>query len=137
MGADYSIVSEQRLVHMTLAGRLTDADLMAVQARLRADDRFQPDYRQLVDATALSEVAVTPEGLCAAAACAAWGAGSRRVMVAPLDVAYAMGRMYQKLREGGEDSVAVFTDWSEALAWLGLSGASPAPAGFPSHARAV
>lgn len=137
MGADYSIVSEQRLVHMTLAGRLTDADLLAVQARMRDDERFQPDYRQLVDATALSEVAVTPEGLCAVAACAAWGAGSRRVMVAPLEVAYAMGRMYQKLREGGEDRVAVFTDWSEALAWLGLSGAAPAPVGLASPGPAM
>jgi hypothetical protein len=137
MGADYSIVSEQRLVHMTLAGRLTDADLMAVQARLRDDDRFHPDYRQLVDATALSEIAVTPEGLCAVAACAAWGAGSRRVMVAPLEVAYAMGRMYQKLRDGGEDRVEVFTDWSEALAWLGLSDASPAQGGFALDANGV
>jgi hypothetical protein len=131
MSATCSIVREQGLVHLTLEGRLTDADLLAVQARMRGDEGFRPDFRQIVDATSLSEVAVTPEGLCAVAACAAWGAGSRRAMVAPSDVARAMGRMYQKLREGGPDRVAVFTDLGEALAWLGLP-ALPSPADSPA-----
>ena len=131
MGADYSIVREQRLVHMTLAGRVTDSDLLAVQTRLRGDHRFQPDFRQFVDATALAEVAVTPEGLCAVAACSAFGAGARRAMVAPSDVAYAMGRMYQRLREGSPDRVEVFKEWSEALEWLGLAGWSSAGRSSP------
>ncbi|HSU15620.1 hypothetical protein [Longimicrobium sp.] len=133
MGADYSIVREHRLVHMTLAGRLTDSDLLAVQARMRSDRLFRPDYCQVVDATGLSEVAVTLEGLCATAAGTVFGTGSRRAMVAPSDVAYAMGRMYKKLRGDSPDRLEVFKEWAEAVAWLDLSGwTAPEPALAPS-----
>lgn len=119
MGADYRIDAELRLVRMTFAGRLTDADLLAVQARLRRDPSFRPDFHALADATEVTEMAVTTQGLCGAAAGTPFGRGSRRAVVAPAaGVTHAVMSTYKRFRESGPEETEIFRDQDAALAWL-------------------
>jgi hypothetical protein len=52
---------------------------------------------------------------------------SRRAMLAPIDVIFGIGRMFQMLRQArGETGIRVFRDREAAMRWL-ETGEEPAP----------
>lgn len=55
----------------------------------------------------------------------ALGYATRLAIVAPSDLGYGLGRMYEMMRAGAPEEIGVFRDVAEALAWL----ASPAEHG--------
>ena len=49
----------------------------------------------------------------------------RADVLAPSDIAYGLGRMYQAYADpAGVENVMVFRDFSEAMRWLGLNSVS-------------
>ncbi|MCK6474306.1 MAG: hypothetical protein L6R28_21520 [Planctomycetes bacterium] len=126
MPIEYRIEHERRLVIATGSGSVTHMDIMTYQRACWTRGDVQ-GYDELVDFTAvrelgpssvesvreIAEVAVTmdpPEG------------GSKFAIVAPDDLAFALGRMYEVYREmvpGSKKEVAVFHTLEEAFAWLG------------------
>jgi hypothetical protein len=54
---------------------------------------------------------------------------SKLAIVAPEDLAFGLGRVYEAYREGNDQSskrVGVFRTWAEAWTFLGLGGESEA-----------
>jgi hypothetical protein len=87
--------------------------------RLRADPRFQPDFRQLVVGTEIGDLRATREGLTLLARLNPFGAGARRAWVVATDVSFGLARMYELLRGESADTLMIFRDQAAALEWLG------------------
>jgi hypothetical protein len=119
MPASYVIDTARGLVISTFSGTLTDADLMGQLQAVHADALFRPEYDQLVDATAVSGATVSSATIRMLAQGGRFDCGSRRALVATLDVMYGLWRMYAALNSG-RCKLAAFRNRREADDWLAL-----------------
>jgi hypothetical protein len=128
----YRIDHERRLVVATVRGTVTREDLFGYQTTVwsRSDVR---GYDELVDMSGVTAVA-TPsvENVHSLATLGATMPGSRSesklAILAPSDLTFGLGRMFQVLRsneDGGVRDVQVFRTPEEVLAFLGLDGPFP------------
>jgi hypothetical protein len=125
MPIDYRIDHERRLVAAEGHGAISAQDLFAYQLEVWS----RPDvagFSELMDMTDVQQV-VEPsgEGMHTLAELSARmdpsTGGGRFAIVAPLDLAFGLGRMYQTYRElsgSGTKQVGVFRSLAEALRWL-------------------
>jgi len=125
MPIDYRIDHEERVVLAQGHGAVSAADLFAYQREVWS----RPDvvgFSELMDMTDAQEV-VEPsaEGIHALAELSAAmdppAGGGRFAIVAPQNLTFGLGRMYQAYRElsgRGTKQVAVFRSMAEALRWL-------------------
>jgi hypothetical protein len=126
---DYRIDHARRLVVARLVGAVTDADLFGYQREVWS----RPDvggYDELIDLTATQEIVRPTQDQVRALASLSAGmdpspSAGRLAIVAPQDLAFGLGRMYQAYR--GMDprstkTVGVFRRREEAMAFLGLEG---------------
>ena len=109
------------VIATVLSGRVTDDEILSYyQTPLIRD--FSGTWRELVDGSAITEMAVTPEGHRRLAEIAAANVdrlrGGRVAMVAQSEITYGMFRMWELQREGLGYDVHVFRDADEALAWV-------------------
>ena len=121
MPYSYSIRKEKRLVISIGLGLVTFAELKANADKLAKDPDFNPEFDQLVDATAMAELQVSVDEARTLAQVNLFSPNSRRAFVAPQPAAFGMIRLwsaYHELRSEPSD-VAVFSDLATALAWLG------------------
>jgi len=125
MPITYRIDRDQRLVAARAHGVLTAQDLFAYQNDVWSRPEVM-GYSELMDMTDAQEV-VDPsaEGIQALAELSARmdhpSAGGAFAIVAPQDLAFGLGRMYQAYREAGGNEakpVGVFRTMDEALRWL-------------------
>jgi hypothetical protein len=127
MPAEYRIDREKRIVFSRAWGETVPDDFRAHGQRLVADPDFSPDHRQLWD---LSEITISNtdfEALSRLSQTTVFAPTARRAFLAPLDVSYGIGRMFQMLRESkGETGIRVFRDRAEAMRWL-ETGEDPPP----------
>jgi hypothetical protein len=125
MPIEYQIDHDRRLVTAQGRGVFTHDDVMRYQHEVWT----RPDvagYDELVDMTAVTRIdATSVDGVRQLAAVAAAmddpDAYARFAIVAPQDIAYGLGRMYETYRGLDTHStkdVAVFRTAAEALAWL-------------------
>jgi hypothetical protein len=117
---DYIIDRQRRLVISVAHGRLTFAEVEKHQQDLRADPAFEPSFDQIVDGTRVTDFALTPEEVRTVAARTVFSHGSRRVGIAPDDLLYAMGRMFETYREifGGGEMIKIVRSREEAMEWF-------------------
>ena len=120
MSAQYRIDSERRVIFSSATGVLTDEDLHEHQAQLLADPFFDPGFDQLWDFTRVSAVEVSPEALRHLAHSRSYKASARRAVVAPDDLRFGMGRMFQLLHDEAPEELRVFRSLDEARRWLAL-----------------
>jgi hypothetical protein len=126
MGIEYRIDDEQRLVIAKASGSVTPQDVLAYQREVwsRSD---VAGYDELFDMTATERI-VPPSSesvqhlsdLAASMDCT--GIASKFAIVAPSDLAFGIGRMFESYRECDARStkkVAVFRSMGPALEWLG------------------
>lgn len=125
MPIEYRIDHERRLVLAEGKGVLTHKDIVGYQREVWTRPEVQ-GFDELVDMSNVAEIAGTsavgvreiaevsvatdpPEGT------------PKFAIVAPGDLAFALGRMYESFREitpGSKKEVAVFRTRDEAFAWL-------------------
>jgi hypothetical protein len=126
MPFDYRIDHEQRLVVTRGHGALSERDFFSYQREVWSRPEVA-GYSELIDMSDVGEVVEpSPDGVYALAELAARmdppsGSGMLAI-VAPRDVTFGLGRMYQAYREQSERStkqVGVFRTLDEALRWLG------------------
>lgn len=124
MACSYLIDKERRLVITTAAGRLTFAEARTHQEQLKNDPDFDPEFDQLLDATAVTTLDIsTEEAKIVAHASLFFSVSSRRAWIATTPHIYGMARFIQTHREmaGAKDNFNVFYDRDAALKWLGLA----------------
>ncbi|MDF1505338.1 hypothetical protein [Roseisolibacter sp. H3M3-2] len=133
MPADYTIDPARRRIHTRLSGTLTDPELIAMEARLRVDPAYDAEYDHVIDATGVTALAVTGAGIRHIVTVTPNGQGcaGRRVIVAPTDALYGMGRMFQTLRDAEPSELAVVRTREQAEALL-AAPADEAPRRSPA-----
>ena len=121
----YRIDHEARVVVAAGHGVLTDADVFGYQREVWSRPEVK-GYAELVDMTHVTEIALpSPERIKVLAALAADmdqdASSSRFAILAPSDIAFGLGRMFQAYRESHSKStkeVGVFRTMEEVLAFL-------------------
>ncbi len=121
MPADYEIDEKTETVYTRVWGRLTDADALDHQQRLKTDSRFDPKYSQLLDATAVIDFEISTNAIQILASRNPWEAGARRAFVAADDFAFGMFRMHEAYLGEHSQETIVSKNMEEALQWLGLN----------------
>ena len=136
MPIDYGIDGERGLVVCAPSGTLTDEDIFGYQREVWSLPEVA-GFDELVDMTEVEHIALpSPQRVVDLASLSAQmdadnagGGPSRMAIVAPTDIAFGLGRMYQAYREmksrGVGRDIAVFRTMAEALAFLGVEGGPP------------
>jgi hypothetical protein len=138
MPIDYRIDPQRRLVWADAKGLLTAQELFDYQQAVWSRPDVQ-GFDELVDMRAVTEIAAPSPAVLRALATLSASMDSPRdrskfAIIAPDDLAYGLGRMYQVYRGLGSSAskeVAVFRTIQEGLDWLGLpprsASGSPGP----------
>jgi hypothetical protein len=116
--ASYSIDTDRKIVLSRIWGTATEDEIRDHGQRLRNDPQFQPDFRQLLDMSELTEILVGSEMVRNAARNQFFSPGVRRALVANSDAAFGMARMYAIASEHAGQTIEVFRDKDSAEAWL-------------------
>jgi hypothetical protein len=116
--ASYTIDTDRRLVVTRIWGAATEEEVLDHGQRLRNDPQFNPDYRQLVDMSELTEIKVGSDMIRDASRKQFFSPGVRRALVASSDAAFGMARMYAIASEAAGQTIEVFRDLKTAEVWL-------------------
>ena len=121
MPASYRIDVRAGVVYTVFEGRVTNEELMAHQQRLSADPDFRPTMNHVIDARAVTDVAVTAFGVRSLATRQYLRFGSRRAIIAG-DATHSYGylEMFQTLRSQSGEDIKIFSTVEDAHRWLGL-----------------
>jgi hypothetical protein len=121
-----------RLIESQTNGALTEADLTEHAQALKADPRFQPDFRQVWDMRLVTRFDVSREFVQLAASRSIFAPHARRAFITPSDEGFGLLRMFEAISEYfGRDQVEIFRDRESALRWLDLPPRQPAASGVP------
>jgi hypothetical protein len=120
MAWSYVIDREKKLVISASTGMFTSADADEHQKALLADPDFDPDFSQLMDFSAVTQIPLDSGTIARLADRKVFSARSRRAIVVPSTLGYGLARMFTTYREiaGGEEKIEIFTDRNAALLWL-------------------
>jgi hypothetical protein len=119
MPAFYKIDKEHRIVLSTAHGVLTRADVLAHQENLLKDPDFDPGYSQIFDFSQVTAFELSAEEIRGLAKRSVFSPHSHRALIAPSDLGFGLGRMFEMLRENeGELGIRVFRTLEQALDWV-------------------
>lgn len=134
MPIQHEILEPGAVLHTILIGRVTDDELLAYYWPTLPRSPGSP-WREVVDGTAATEIAVTIAGQARLVARTAPHAellkGARVAMVATNDAMFGMFRQWELGREGLGYRVRVFREREAAFAWVRGPAEASAP-GEPS-----
>lgn len=119
MPISYDIDDKQRRITSRLWGAVTEDEVYGHNSQLRRDPRFNPDYRQLVDLTGITEIRVSTNMINDTARDQFFTPGTRRAFVASDDAVFGLARMFAMQAEGDGQTIEVFRDPQKAEEWLG------------------
>jgi hypothetical protein len=121
MPASYHISPLIGCIIVRLEGSVSDEDLLEGQQRMFSEPLFKGHYSRLVDATEVTEFAVSAEAV-RAVATAAVERGLRKAALISndTDLVYALMRMYEAYASPPAE-VAVYHNMEEGLQWLAKS----------------
>lgn len=121
MPCRYVIDKKRRLVISTGWDRLTFPEMRAHQDQLLADSDFDPEFNQLLDATAITSLEVSASEMKTLAERKVFSPKSRRAWVASQPAVYGMGRLASAYHDSVNTPTefVAFYDIASALEWLG------------------
>lgn len=122
MPCRYLIDGQRGLVISTAWDRVTSADVDAHQEKLARDPDFNPDFRQLVDATAVTHLDISLDEARTIFGRKTFSSSSRCAFLGRGLMVLGMGRLIeaQAAMTEGRETVRVFSDRNKALHWLGM-----------------
>jgi hypothetical protein len=130
----YRLDHEARVIVTAGYGTLTDDEVFGYQRQIGSLEEAY-GYDELVDMTHVTHIALPSTArvgdlAAAAAVLDEVRRSSKHAIVAPDDLAFGLGRMFQTRRElepGSTTQVGVFRTMGEALAFLGVDHPLPLP----------
>ncbi|MFI5363897.1 MAG: hypothetical protein ACHQ49_18190 [Elusimicrobiota bacterium] len=118
----YTIDKNRKLVLTTEVGVFTLVDALAHQEQLRWDPNFVPTYRQLMDLSGVTKIALRPQDLRKLAERPIFAPNTRRAILSPNEDVSGIAEMFASFREGfGDRGIRVFRKLDDALAWIGAA----------------
>jgi len=114
-------------------GVLTDAELISHAATLRADSRFNPGLRQVVDFLGLTKLDITSGAVSEVAQKNPFRRDSRRAFIVPSVETLGVTRMFELYMGADPEQFKIFQALAPALQWVGLDPET----GWPTRAPDV
>ena len=131
MPGSYFVDVANRLVYTRAWGVLSFDIITAHAATLKADPRFDPGFRQIVDFRDVTEIALTSTEVREFAALTPFRRDAKRAFVVASDEAYGMVRMFGTYREADPAHLGIFRAIEPAMEWVGLVPNAPWPPQAP------
>jgi len=121
MPCRYAIDTQNGLVISTAWDRVTFAEIDAHQDRLARDPDFDPEFKQLVDATQVTHLDISIDEAKTIFGRKTFSSASRCAFLGRGLITLGMGRLIeaQAALLGGRETVRVFSNRQKALKWLG------------------
>jgi len=120
MGVLLKIFPEQRLVLTEFFDEVTDEEILKQGRAIRLDPRFDADFSEIVDFTAVTRVSVSENTLkLLAKAKSVFSADSKHAVIAPAGPVYDLARSYQS--EADTRILAVVQTREQACKFLGIA----------------
>lgn len=124
MAASYRIDVERGVVFSSYSGTVTLEEVRAVMAEVRSDPRVRPEFRTLVDCTAVTDHRLWFDETVAVVEFSASDTlprmtGRLAFYVPGRNAVYGALRQFKTLSRG-EGRIEIFTDRNAARAWIGL-----------------
>ena len=116
----YEIDQMRELVVSRAWDTFDDRDLRQHYDRLRADGRFDPAYRQLIDVREVETFSLTSAVMLGTALAHVFSSGTPRAIVVANDLQFGLARIFAAYSEADGQIVQVFREPSAAREWLGL-----------------
>ena len=120
MPESYEIDQARELVISRAWNSFSDRELRDHYERLRADQRFDPAYRQLIDVREVNDFALTTAVMLGTALAHVFRSGIPRAIVVANDTQFGLARMFAAYSEADGQVVQVFREPDAAKEWLGL-----------------
>ena len=120
MPGSYLIDAAAGLVYSRGWGVLTDEEAAGHAQTLRADPRFDPGFRQIVDFLALTEIRLTTAGIRSVAQSNPFRRDARRAFVVGSEEGFGLTRMFASLTDSSGDALRIFRAIEPAFEWIGL-----------------
>lgn len=141
MPISHTVDHDRRLVTAHASGTLTDQDVFDYQLTVWSR-KDVAGYDELIDMTDVVEIVPPPAArlqqlASVAARMESSNSTSKFAVIAPTDIAFGLGRMFQAFREHsdrGARKIGVFRSAKEAKVFLGLEAPTP-DAPSPPHAN--
>jgi hypothetical protein len=127
MPGSYLIDLESGVVYCRGWGVLTDEEIAAHVQALRADPRFDPGFRQVVDFLKLTDVRLTGAGVREVARYNPFRRDARRAFVVASDEAFGLVRMFGMFTDSNVETFTIVRTLEAAFASIGLPPTTPWP----------
>ena len=120
MSTRLSIDTKDRMVYSSYYGDMTTTDLVQHIAAIRKHPDFNPDFDELIDATGVTSFDVSSDDVRELASHdSPFHADAKRVLVAPQDLIFGLGRMFQTFGSEQRPHFVVVRTLDEAYRRLG------------------
>ena len=121
MTFSYIIDADQRVIFVRALGAAKSQDIIDFRSRLLGEPEFNPDFKRLVDLTALTEIELSSADVENLARDSVLETEARRAFVVSSVLHFGLGRMFNTYSSfTGSANVEVFRDLSEAIDWIGV-----------------
>jgi len=114
---------DRKLVVTSYSGEVNDADVARQIAEIKCNAPYDAEYSAITDFTAVTQFNISLDQIRRVAETESPLSKSKRVMVAPSDVAYGTSRMFQTLASNTRPHITVVRALAEAYQVLGISPA--------------
>jgi hypothetical protein len=124
MPCNYTIYKEKSLVVTIASEVFTFAEGMAHEDTIYDDPDFDPSFVHLIDATGITRTDLTASEISTLARRMRFSPKARKALVVNTALLFGLARMFETYLQlsGASESVSVFKERKEALAWLGIVG---------------
>ena len=107
----------------TWEDEIMDSDLQSSYDALFRNKAYKFGYHEIVDVREADMTGVTGEGMRQLSLMVQQRLGGNRIgfktaIVAPEDLNFGISRMYEMMSDDSPESVSVFREWADALAWV-------------------
>jgi hypothetical protein len=115
------IDTRRRVVYSTFYGRVTDEELLGHGRAIASDPKFNRDFSEIVDFSAVSDLAISEATLAAMASNKSlYSESVLHIVVAPADVAFQLANQFKTFARETRRNLLVVRSRAEAYQLLGL-----------------
>ena len=112
---------ERKLVYSSFFGRVTDQELIEHRQTISSDPDFDRDFSEIVDFTAVTDVAVSEATLSGMASShSVFSDSVQHVVIAPEQMVYKLASQFQNLARDKRPNLAIVRSRAEAYQLVGL-----------------
>lgn len=124
MPIEYKLEKNGAIVTAHASGVITLDCFMSMQQEMRADDNLKTKHNTLLDVRDVSQIEMTEDDLSTIAKGLTSDpkklGANKLAIVANKNQAFQLGKKYQTVEKGVEETVIVFNSISTARKWVGL-----------------